>query len=92
MKTRISLPAGVAVFALLALAGLVGLFAFNAAPPAEAQSNDATLSSLTITTADGNPVFLNPRFSPTETEYEATGNNAVERGCLLYTSPSPRDS
>ncbi len=37
MKTMISLPAGVAVFAFLALAGLMGLFAFNAAPPAEAQ-------------------------------------------------------
>ena len=39
MKTMISLPAGVAVFAFLALAGLMGLFAFNAALPAEAQSH-----------------------------------------------------
>ena len=38
MKTMISLPAGVAVFAFLALAGLMGLFAFNAALPAEAQT------------------------------------------------------
>ena len=40
MKTMISLPAGVAIFAFLALAGLMGLFAFNfnAALPAEAQA------------------------------------------------------
>ena len=37
MKAKISLPAGVAVFAFLALAGLMGLFALTAAPSAEAQ-------------------------------------------------------
>ena len=38
MKTRISLPAGVAAFAFLALAGLMGLFVVTAAPSAEAQA------------------------------------------------------
>ena len=43
MKTRISLPAGVAVFAFLALAGLMGLFALTAAPFAEAQEDMTTI-------------------------------------------------
>ena len=43
MKAKISLPAGVAVFAFLALAGLMGLLAFNAAPSAEAQEDSTTI-------------------------------------------------
>ena len=43
MKAKISLPAGVAVFAFLALAGLMGLFALTAAPSAEAQEDSTTI-------------------------------------------------
>ena len=38
MKTGLKIPVGAAVFVALALAGLMGMFAFNAAPPAEAQT------------------------------------------------------
>ena len=37
MIAGLRIPVGVAVFAFLALAGLMGVFAFNAAPPAQAQ-------------------------------------------------------
>ena len=43
MKAKISLPAGVAVFAFLALAGLMGLFALTAAPSAQAQEDSTTI-------------------------------------------------
>ena len=39
MKAGISLPVGVAVFAVLALAGLIGLFALTAAPTTGAQDS-----------------------------------------------------
>ena len=38
MKTGLKIPAGVALFAVLALAGLMGVFAFNAAPQVAAQT------------------------------------------------------
>jgi hypothetical protein len=75
----------VAIFVALALAGMMGIFTAGPTQTAEAQSSDATLSSLEITTADGNPVTLDPVFGPTVTNYEATGNNAVERGVRSVT-------
>ena len=60
MKTRISIPAGVAVFAVLALAGLMGVFAFNAAAPAEAQANAGKAELMTLTVKNGNQDLLEP--------------------------------
>jgi hypothetical protein len=42
MDRIFKLPVGVAVFAALALAGLIGVFAFSATPPAEAQALEIT--------------------------------------------------
>ena len=43
MKSKFNIPAGVAVFALLALSGLMGLFALNDAQSAEAQEEGTTV-------------------------------------------------
>ncbi len=43
MKLKVNLPVGVALFAALALAGLMGLFALTTAPSAEAQEDSTTI-------------------------------------------------
>ena len=40
MKTGLKLPVGVALFAVLALAGMMGMFAFSTAQPAGAQATE----------------------------------------------------
>ena len=73
MKTRISLPAGVAIFVALALAGMMGVFAFNAPQAAEAQANNganADLKSLKL--MDGSrELTLTPTFDSDKTFYDA---------------------
>ena len=72
MKTRISLPAGVAIFVALALAGLMGVFAFNAPQPAEAQDTDAANADLkSLKVMDGSAdLTLDPPFEADKTFYE----------------------
>ena len=43
MKLKVNLPVGVALFAALALAGLMGLFALTVMPSAEAQDGSTTI-------------------------------------------------
>ncbi len=73
MDRIFKLPVGVAIFVALALAGMMGIFAFNPAQPAEAQSNsDATLSALTVSVG-----ALDPGFAPNVIRYTATVDNNV---------------
>lgn len=71
MIAGLRIPVGVAVFAFLALAGLMGVFAFNAAPPAEAQASANTyLSELTVMYGSSE-LQLTPEFDRDKTFYEA---------------------
>ena len=77
MKTGLKLPAGVAVFVALALAGMTFMLGFGPAPSAEAQSNNADLRSLTLDDQDGNDVDILPGFTPGQIMYTASVAHSV---------------
>ena len=77
MIAGLKLPVGLALFAALTLAGLMGVFAFNAAPAeAQAVSSDARLMSLSVSHGS-TTVTLTPVFSPTTYTYNGSVPNAV---------------
>ena len=77
MKTGLKLPAGVAVFVALALAGMTFMLGFGPAPSAEAQSNNADLRSLTLDDQDDNDVDILPGFTPGQIMYTASVAHSV---------------
>ena len=76
MKRGLKMPVGMALIAVLAIAGLMGLFTLTAAQPAEAQSTNANLGSLSVMDGD-KTVTLSPTFSPGHFSYTGSVPNST---------------
>ena len=91
----LSLPVGVALFAALALAGLMGVFAFNAAaPPAEAQATkmvshpeNSDRAVATVRATDPGGKGLNWSIGGADGEDGTDQFNVSDRGVLTFKEP-----
>ena len=79
MKAGLKIPVGVALFAVLALAGMMGIFAVNAPQQVHAQTPSSNASLMSLSVSYGSTTIdLDPGFNPSIYRYMGSVPNSVD--------------